>query len=174
MKSPRPSPAWRAAFLGLCCALAGALSYAEGWLPVLPVPGARLGLSNIVVMLVLYTQGLPAALAVAVVKAGFALLRGGTAGLFSLAGGLLSTVVMTPLLRGRRRLFGWVGVGIGGALAHNAGQLAVAALLTSPAVFYYAPWLALLSLATGALTGLTARAVAPGLLHHMPPPRGEL
>ena len=168
----KPFSARRTAVLGLCCALAAALSYIEGFLPALPIPGARLGLSNIVVMLVLATQGVSAGISVTVVKAGFAFLRGGTAGLFSLVGGTLSTLVTAALLCGKRRPLGWIGVGVCGALMHNVGQLAVAMVLTSPALLYYAPWLALISTVTGTLTGVTARCLVPVLLPSTPPPKG--
>lgn len=71
------SAARRAAQLGLWMALAIAISSLEGWLPTLPVPGAKPGLSNIATMYVLTSMGLPAALAVTAGKAVFALFRGG-------------------------------------------------------------------------------------------------
>lgn len=100
MKSSPPlsGTARRAALLGLLAALAVALSFLEGLLPVIPIPGAKLGLSNIVIMYALTSLNLPCALALAAVKAAFALLRGGTAFFMSLAGGLLSTLVMAGAL----------------------------------------------------------------------------
>ena len=61
--------------------------FLEGLLPALPVPGAKLGLSNIVTMYALTALSLPAALGITAVKAVFALLRGGSAFLMSAAGG---------------------------------------------------------------------------------------
>ena len=75
MHKEEKRPAGRVALLGILCALAVALSFLEGLLPVLPVPGAKLGLSNIVVMATLSSMNLPAALAVVFVKAAFALLQ---------------------------------------------------------------------------------------------------
>ena len=63
------SPASKAALLGILCAVAVALSFLEGLLPALPIPGAKLGLSNIVTMYALSALGLPAALAVAALGA---------------------------------------------------------------------------------------------------------
>ena len=102
----------RAALLGLLAALAVALSFLEGLLPVIPIPGAKLGLSNIVIMYALTSLNLPCALALAAVKAAFALLRGGSAFLMSLAGGLLSTLVMAGVLRLLRGRVSFIGVGI--------------------------------------------------------------
>lgn len=90
-ENPRPSPiaagTSSVALLGLLAALALALSFLEGLLPALPVPGAKLGLSNIVTMYALTALSLPAALGITAVKAVFALLRGGSAFLMSAAGG---------------------------------------------------------------------------------------
>ncbi len=105
------------ALLGLLAALALALSFLEGLLPALPVPGAKLGLSNIVTMYALTALSLPAALGITAVKAVFALLRGGSAFLMSAAGGLLSTLVMALCLRLFRGKMGDIGIGIAGAVA---------------------------------------------------------
>lgn len=157
------SPASKAALLGILCAVAVALSFLDGLLPALPIPGAKLGLSNIVTMYALSALGLPAALAVAVVKAGFALLRGGFAFAMSLAGGLLSTLLMALALRLLRRHVSFVGIGILGAIAHNAAQLGVAMLLLDTALLAYAPWLLLMALLAGTLTGCVLNVVMPAL-----------
>lgn len=117
-------PAGRAAALGICMALAIALSLQEGWLPALPAPGAKLGLSNIVTMFVLSSMGLPAALAVAAGKAVFALFRGGTAFLMSFAGGAASTLVMAVCLRFFRGHVSYIGSrrGRGGGAQHGAAR----------------------------------------------------
>ena len=160
---PTKRPAQRAALLGILGALAIALSFLEGFLPVLPVPGAKLGLSNLATMVALSSLGLPAALTVTLAKALFALLRGGTAFLMSLSGGLLSTLVMALAWRTLRRRFSFVGIGILGAVAHNGGQLGMAMLLTSPALLAYGPWLLLLALIAGTATGLTLNLTLPAL-----------
>ena len=165
MKSSPPlsGTARRAALLGLLAALAVALSFLEGLLPVIPIPGAKLGLSNIVIMYALTSLNLPCALALAAVKAAFALLRGGTAFFMSLAGGLLSTLVMAGALRLFRNRVSFIGVGYLAAGAHNGGQLAAAMLLLSPALIGYGPWLLLLAVAAGTVTGLTLNIVMPAL-----------
>lgn len=155
------SPARRVALTGLLCALAVALSVLEGVLPSLPVPGAKWGLSNLATMTALSLFGLPQALAVTAVKAGFAFFRGGVSGAMSLCGGLLSTLAMAAARRLFSRDMSLVGVGILGAVAHNTGQLAAAMLLLSPSLLYYAPWLLLTGLVAGAVTGLVVRVVLP-------------
>lgn len=153
----------RAALLGLLASLAVALSFLEGLLPALPVPGARLGLSNIVVMYALSSLSFPAALAIAVVKSLFALLRGGTAFLMSLAGGMLSTLIMAAAFRLLKGKVTFLGTGILGAVAHNTAQLGVAMLLLGSSLIWYGPWLLLMALAAGTLTGLTLNVVMPAL-----------
>lgn len=156
-------PAGRIALLGLLAALAIALSALEGVLPVLPVPGAKWGLPNLATMTALSALGWPAALGVTLVKAGFALFRGGTACLMSLSGGLLSLLVMTGLFRFLRGRIGYLGVGVAGAAAHNAGQLLCAMILVNGSLWRLAPFLLLAALATGCGTGLVMQAVWPRL-----------
>ena len=96
------SKSGRVAFTALLAALALALSFLEGLLPPLPMmpPGAKLGLSNLATMYAAGSLGLPSALFLAVFKGAFALVtRGGMAGLMSLSGGVVSTVVMWLLLK---------------------------------------------------------------------------
>lgn len=156
-------PAFRLALTGLLAALAVTLSFLEGLLPALPIPGARLGLSNLATMTALSLMGLPAALGVTAVKALFALLRGGTAFWMSLCGGLLSTLVMAACLRLLSCRIGFIGTGILGAAAHNGGQLLAAMLLLDTSLLYYAPFLLLAAVAAGTLTGLMLQLVFPKL-----------
>ena len=101
----------------LLAALALALSFLEGLLPPLPIPGARLGLANVTVMFALTTGSVPSAVVITVAKVLFALLRGGMACFMSAGGGLLSLLAMWgvhALLRGR---LGAVGLGVIGGVA---------------------------------------------------------
>ena len=154
----------RVAFTGLLAALALSFSFLEGLIPPIPVlpPGAKLGLSNIVVLYAAGSLGLPAALFLACLKGGFALLtRGVTAGLLSISGGVLSALVMWLLLQKTRASLSLVGVF--GALSHNAAQLCAAWLLTSAAVVFYLPFLVLFGVLTGLLTGLVLKLTLPPL-----------
>lgn len=154
----------RVAFTGLLAALALSFSFLEGLIPPIPVlpPGAKLGLSNIVVLYAAGSLGLPTALFLACLKGGFALLtRGVTAGLLSISGGVLSALVMWLLLQKTRASLSLVGVC--GALSHNAAQLCAAWLLTSAAVVFYLPFLVLFGVLTGLLTGLVLKLTLPPL-----------
>lgn len=154
------------ALFGMLAAVAVTLSFLESLLPTaafLP-PGAKPGLSNLVNMFASSLWGLFPALGIAAIKACFAgITRGMTAFWMSLCGGVLSTFAMTLLLRHTRR-FGFVGIGVIGAICHNFGQLCVAAVTVgNRSVLGYAPVLLLCALAAGTLTGLIFRAVLPAL-----------
>ncbi len=158
------SNAVRVAFLAIMTALAITLSLMESLLPSLPVPGAKLGLSNVVIMAVLspslpfhrdkpYWTVLSSALAIALAKSGLVLLRGGLTFWMSFCGGILSTLIMALCLYFFSDKLGFIGVGIAGAIAHNTGQLMAAVVLFDTAMLYYGPWLLIAAVVTGTLTG---------------------
>ncbi len=156
----------RIALCGILGALALVLGALEGALPPIPMlpPGAKLGLSNIAVMYAAQSLGIAPALLLAVIKGLFAgVTRGFTAMVMSLSGGLASALLTSLLIRSKRRPLGWIGIGVAGALAHNAAQLCAAALMTTPALFWYIPWLLLFGILTGTLTGVCLRVILPVL-----------
>lgn len=142
------------AYIGVMTALAVAISALEGvFAPVMPV-GAKPGLSNIVTMYCAKTLGLPYAVAIAAVKSLFVLAtRGVTAFWMSLAGGVVSALVMALFIKNGKSRLGYIGIGIIGALSHNAMQLLVSCLMLGTAVLYYAPALIAFALVSGAVTG---------------------
>ena len=150
------SKARQVALCGLLVALAFILSYVEALVPInLGIPGVKLGLANLVVLIALYTLDLRWAFTISVVRIVLAGLTFG--GLFSmlyrLAGGLLSFVVMALL--SRKNLLGTVGVSICGGVAHNIGQLLMAMLvLETGSVWYYFPVLLISGSVAGVLIGL--------------------
>lgn len=142
----------------MLAALALALSYIEGFFPPpLPLPGVKLGLANIVTVYALYTLGAASALSILVVRCTLGALFAGNASalLFSLLGGLSAMLVMIVLHRLPR--LSVYGLSVGGAAAHNGGQV-IAAMLTlgSAAPLVYLPFLLLVSIFTGALTGFVS------------------
>lgn len=146
-------------------AVALILSYIEMILPDMPfvLPGMKLGLSNIATMFALTAMSFPSALVVCLTKALFSLLmRGFTAFLMSLSGGLLSLLAMYLLLRFKR--VGFIGIGVGGAFCHNLGQILVAFMLTDSTVFAYFSVLGLASIITGTVTALAVYIVLPKVL----------
>ncbi len=151
----------KAAYFGVFTALALIFSYVETLIPVhFGVPGIKLGLANLLILIFLYKRNAKEALLLSVVRivlAGFMF-----ANLFSifysLAGGLLSLMIMTILKN--KGGFSIMGVSIAGAVAHNLGQLAVAVLVVETyRVGYYFPMLLLAGIATGMVIGVTANEV---------------
>lgn len=148
----------KTALLGMLVALAFVLSYIETLIPVnLGIPGAKLGLANLVVMVALYTLGTKEAFGLSMVRI---LLTGLTfssmaAMLYSFAGGLLSFAVMT-LMKKTKKL-SVTGVSVLGGIAHNAGQIFVAMwMLDTATLIYYLPVLAITGVASGTVIGLLA------------------
>ena len=151
---------WTTRNIALCAVLAAlalGLSALEGLFPlslIVPLPGVKLGLANIVTVFALYQLGAGAALAILLTRC---LLGGLFAGnvsamLFSLLGGVTAMLVMIALRRCRR--LSVYGVSVGGAAAHNIGQMAAACItLGSTMVLGYLPCLRAGSLVTGTLTG---------------------
>lgn len=148
----------KTALTGMLVALAFVLSYIETLIPInLGIPGAKLGLANLVVMVALYTLGTKEAFALSMVRI---LLTGLTfssmaAMLYSFAGGILSFVVMA--LVKKTKLFSAMGVSVLGGIAHNAGQIFVAMwVLDTATLIYYLPVLAITGIVSGTVIGLLA------------------
>lgn len=164
-----PTQVQRWTRIGTLSALAMLLGYLECFIPI-PIPGVKLGLANIAVLVALAAHDLPGAFFVGLVKVlATGLLFGNPVTLaYSLAGTLLAFACMAPLsLLPTMRL--WM-VSVVGALAHEAGQLLVAqALLGTPLVWYSAPVLAIAGCITGLLCGIAAERTADLLIGDVPP-----
>ena len=146
--------------LTLCAiliALALALSYTERFIPlqmVIPLPGVKLGLANIVTLVALYLLGPKGAFAILIPRCIFgAVFGGGITGLaFSLIGGILA--MFTMMLAKKIPIFSIYGISILGAAAHNIGQiLAAMVLMNSIYIGAYLPYLLIVALFTGFATG---------------------
>jgi heptaprenyl diphosphate synthase len=155
-------PARALAAAGLLIALGSVLGLLENAvMPPLPVPGVRLGLANIAVVLALGILGRRGALLVSLGRVAVVGILsgslGGPAALLAVAGAMASWAVMAALSAGRER-FSVIGWSVGGAAAHVAGQLVAAGLVTgSPAVFAFAPVSLVLALACGLAVGYSSR-----------------
>ena len=148
----------RAAYFGVFTALALIFSYIETLIPIqFGTPGIKLGLANLVVVIVLFKTGWKEALLLSVTRivlAGF--IFGSLFSIvYSLAGGVLSLGIMTLLARTGR--FSVAGVSMAGGVSHNIGQLIVAMLAVETyQVGYYLPVLLIAGLITGAVIGAVA------------------
>ena len=150
--------------LGLLTAVAIVLGYFEYLLPVTGIPGVKLGLANTVLLYALYLIDVPSAILLMFLKVGLSgLLFGGPAAmLYSLAGGMLSLVVM--ILARKSKGLSIVGVSVLGAVSHNVAQMVVACFVVETrAILAYLPILLVAAAVTGTLTGLIARYTFRGL-----------
>ena len=150
----------KTAFMGLFLALAMICSYIETLIPFsVGIPGIKLGLANIVVVLMLYSVGTKALLVslLRIVLVGI-LFGNAFSILYSLSGGILSLLVM--FLMKKTDKFSCVSVSITGGISHNIGQIIVAAwIVNSYNVFFYVPVLLFAGLVTGLLIGVIAKEV---------------
>lgn len=145
--------------LALFTTLALAIYSIEAALPTLvPIPGVKLGLANIITLMVLRNLSVGDAFFVLIMRIFIATFLFGQAMslLYSLAGGILCLLVMLLFNRLLQGHFLFL-TSIFGALGHNAGQLAIAVLLTSSvAALSYIPFFVVSSCITGLFTGLCA------------------
>lgn len=154
MKARKP------ALLGLLTAVALTIFLAEAQLPpVLPVPGVKLGLANIVTVFTVFALGPGEGILVLAARIflGAVFCGNFSSILYSAAGGACAIAVTIALRRilTRKQLFV---AGCLGAMAHSVGQIAMAALVLGTAsVFVYLPVLLAVSLVTGLFTGLCAQ-----------------
>ena len=127
--------------------------------PLIPIPGVKLGLANIVTVYAVFRYGSRDALMILLVRVFLGSVFAGAmmAFLFSLCGGLLCWLTMIPLRRILTERQIWV-CGVIGAVFHNIGQMIVClAIYRTPAVLVYLPVLMLSGIVTGLFTGLTAQ-----------------
>ncbi|MDW7656631.1 MAG: Gx transporter family protein [Bacillota bacterium] len=146
----------------LLISLALVLSLVERWIPlelVIPIPGIKLGLANIVTLFaILRLRPADAVLIVVVRSLIMGAISGPTTLMFSLSGGLLAFGIMWLFSRWHDRVFSVIGISLAGAAAHNIGQVAIAGLILSEPLLLmtYLPPLLLTGLVTGTLTGVAA------------------
>ena len=141
--------------IAMLTAIAVVVGWLESFVPVF-IPGVRLGLANVVILIMIYEfkfyEGLIADIIRILVVA---LLRGTLLQpvfLMSLAGGMTSFFVMLGF--SKIKVFTAVGTSVMGSIFHSLAQMIVAYLIiSSVAVYYYLPFVILLSLGTGIISG---------------------
>lgn len=144
------------AMCGMFTAVAMVLSYLESLVPVfVAVPGVKLGIANIATMIVMYKLGVKPAVIVSILRIVLSSILFGNIAMmiYSFGGALLSIITMSLLKKAK--LFSTVGVSVGGALAHNMGQLIVAVfVLENVKIMYYIPVLIISGGVAGAVIGI--------------------
>jgi len=157
------------ALYGLFISLAFIFSYIESLIPIpFPVPGIKLGLANLVVVVAMYGIGMKESFVLSMVRillVGFTF-RDPSTLLFSFAGGIFSWLMMAVFKK--LRLFSMVGVSIIGGIAHNIGQIIVAVIYVSnTGIIYYLPFLMISGLVSGTLIGILAALVLKRLYKYL-------
>ena len=153
----------RVAVSAVLCAVSLLFSYLETFLPM-PIPGMKIGLANLITLILLPTLGVPTAACVSLLRISLSALLFGSpvSFLYSLAGGIVSFAVTALVLR--FRLFGLAGASILGGVCHNLAQITVAIVLLGTAkVFVLLPWLLLSGTVAGLAVGLLGAYLVPRL-----------
>jgi len=155
----------RLTIYGILIALALVLSYVESLVPAFfAVPGMKLGLTNVVVVIALYKMDVKSAVIINFVRIALVavMFSNGTSFFYSLAGGILSMLVMIVLkLTGKVQM---ATVSSFGGIFHNVGQIIMAIiLLGTTAIGYYLAILWFVGLITGLIIGVIAAEVVKRL-----------
>lgn len=155
---PRFSPAQRVTWSAILASAALMLSYIEAIIPIsVGVPGVKLGLANLVILIALYEMNFLSALSVNLIRILLSglLFSGIFAMLYSLAGGILSLLVMALLKKTNK--FSMIGVSMAGSVTHNFGQILVAsAVVSNIHMFVYFPVLVFSGITAGIAIGFAA------------------
>lgn len=156
----------RMAYLALFAALTLVLGYLEATIPVpVTIPGVKLGLANVTVVIALYLMGPRWAAGVMLLKVAVTSLLIGSPSMiaYSLAGSTLAFLGLLAVWRSRK--IGLVGASVVAALLHNVGQLlAAVAIMQTPALFMNLPVMVIAACIMGTITGT----VATGALKALP------
>lgn len=142
------------AYCGLLTTTALLLSYVERMLAIpMLVPGMKLGLANVVVLIALYLFDNKTAFCISILRILMSgiLFTGFASFFYSAAGALLSFCIMSLF----KNHLSMVAVSICGGISHNIGQIMIACIVVENlGLFYYLPFLILLGIVTGFFTGI--------------------
>ena len=151
------------ALMGVLTASAIVIAILESFIPSIGIPGIKLGLANIVILITLYELGVMEAVFINIVRVLIVAIVRGTLlsmGFFmSLAGAFLSLAIMIVFCLTIKK-FSIIGVSVIGAIFHVVGQILVAMIyLDSAYILFYLPIIAISAIITGVLVGVVARLV---------------
>ena len=149
--------------MAMLVALAMIFSYVESLIPInFGIPGMKLGVANLVTVTGLYFLELPEVFLVVVMRILLTvfLFGNGMSIIYSLAGGILSFLVMA--LMKRLKGFSVAGVSIAGGVSHNIGQIIVASIVVENLkLVYYLPALLIAGTVTGFVMGMISKKLLP-------------
>lgn len=158
----------RVAYIGLLSAFAIIISYIEMLLPIdLGIPGVKPGLANFVIVIALYEFGIKDAFLINFIRIFVVGMMFGNlfSIIFSIAGAIISLGIMA-LIKSIKGI-SIIGVSIAGGVAHNIGQLIIAAFVVNTySIAYYVPVLIVAGIITGGLVGIPSSALR-SIMHKM-------
>ena len=143
-------------------ALAIGLNFLESFIPSIGIPGVKLGLANIVILICLYKYRVYEALLIDLLRVFLASLLKGTflsfAFYMSLSGAMLSFIVMFALMHIKKLTI--LVISVIGAIFHIVGQVIVAVvIMQTSGILFYLPFIMLASIVTGILNGLVSERI---------------
>jgi len=145
------------AILAVLASQALVLSIIESWIPIpINIPGIKLGLANIITIIILIFFSLSDAIIIILIKCVLSSLfiGGPVIFLFSICGGIMSVTIMWILLRYMQKWLSLVGISIAGSIAHNIAQIGVACLIMNDlSVATYLPLLLISGIIMGCFVG---------------------
>lgn len=148
-------------FISILVAQALVLFIVESMIPVpFIAPGAKLGLSNIITVVSLYTFGLGDTLLIILLRIFLSTLFTGSVVtlLYSILGGIFSVFAMFLIKKIGKDKVSLLGVSIIGAIFHNIGQITAASIVISNInIFLYLPVLFFVSIGTGLFVGAVSK-----------------
>lgn len=135
------------------------LSYIETFIPAIPIPGAKIGLANVVTLIAIYVLGFWDALIILVARTTISafLFSSGVSLVYALAGGVLSLIAMFILYKIFKDKISLPAISITGAIVHNLGQLCVAMLILGKSMVTFLPWLIIIAIPAGIFVGMVAK-----------------
>ena len=149
--------------IALLTAMALAISLLEHMIPLpVPIPGAKLGFSNMIILITLYMYGFKSALIVGVLKSFLLMLITGSVSAFfySIAGAILSSIAMAISLKYLSKIASFIGISEIGAFFHNLGQILVAMVfMGNVKMIIYFPALVIMGVFTSFFVGLSVNYV---------------
>lgn len=153
----------RIALLGILTAATIVIAILESFIPSIGIPGVKLGLANIMILVILYELGIVDAIMVNLLRViVVGLVRGNIFSmgfLMSLTGAIFSLGIMILFYLVVRK-FTVVGVSVIGSIFHVGGQVIIAMIfLGSAYVVLYLPIIGISAIITGVFVGIVAQLI---------------
>ena len=164
------SHAKNVAYISMMVCVAMLMSYLEALLPYIPIPGFKPGLANLAVTVTYFYLGLPSAITISLIRIFLTSLLFGSpvSLLFSVVGGIFTLSVITVYHLVFRNRIGTIGLCVLCSAFHCIGQsLSASILYGASLLFTYLPWILLLSIPTGVLTGTLTYVIISKLKYNL-------